>query len=228
MLSFRKSNKYDKTTITDIFQDKEPPIGATDSKNKPSPLIQRNKKSLLSSPPHFEPDVLKGAAKQSSRPKSFSSFFQHLETKYFPYKQQLSYEPPSPNKQQHVMLGESSLSSKFEKRNDQELELETKDETNKSESSKGSLDGLSVKPKKQKKSSVFKSFFMSSNSSHQYSSHNKLNSADDTPKLKERKSVVQIHEENPNSLSETKSTPKNVLKGIVDTESISLSELRQG
>ena len=38
------------------------------------------------------------SSKESARPKSFSSFFQHLETKYFPYKQQSSHEP-SPHEQ---------------------------------------------------------------------------------------------------------------------------------
>ena len=179
----------------------------------------------MPNPPHIETDP-STITKHSSRPKSFSSFFQHLETKYFPYKQQLSYEPPSPNKQQNITLADSSPSSKSEKRNDQELELEGKSDTNKSESGKGSLDGLSMKPKKQKKSPVFKSFFMTSNSSNQYSSQNKLNSADDTPKLKERKIVVQIHAENPNN--ETKSRAKDVSKSNTDAESNNLSKLTQG
>ena len=179
----------------------------------------------MPSPPHIETDP-STITKHSSRPKSFSSFFQHLETKYFPYKQQLSYEPPSPNKQQNITLVDPSPSSKLEKRNEQELDLEGKSETNKRESSKCSLDGLSMKPKKQKKSSVFKSFFMASNSSNQYGSQNKINSADDTPKLKERKTVVQIHAENPNI--ETKSRAKNVSKRNTDTESNSLSGLAQG
>ena len=99
------------------------------------------------------------SSKDSARPKSFSSFFQHLETKYFPYKQQLSHEP-SPNElkeannphgfnynttenSKHHQEKPKNLSSGNSKRNDERN-----------------------KPKKQRKS-MFKSLFLLNTSRHQ-------------------------------------------------------------
>ena len=202
------------------------PIQHMEGKQKSSPLIQRNKKSLLSSPSQVESLSVTKTVKQSSRPKSFSSFFQHLETKYFPYKQQLSYEPPSPNTQQQISAGVSSINTKAENRNISDLGSDS--DANKNENYNGSLDALSVKPKKQKKSSVFRSFFMSSSSSNQSLSQNKLASGEGTPKSKVRKCTIEIPTENQNEIPVPTSIIDNDTRKKADCKDVNLSELKLG
>ena len=202
------------------------PIQTMEGNQKSSPLIQRNKKSLLSSPPLVESLSATKTEKQSSRPKSFSSFFQHLETKYFPYKQQLSYEPPSPNTQQQISGGASSINTKAENRNISDLGSDS--DANKNENYNGSLDALSVKPKKQKKSSVFRSFFMSSSSSNQNLSQNKIASGESTPKSKVRKCTIEIPAENKNEMPVPTSIIDKDQKKNTDCKDMNLSELKPG
>ena len=202
------------------------PIQSMEGNQKSSPLIQRNKKSLLSSPPLVESLSATKTEKQSSRPKSFSSFFQHLETKYFPYKQQLSYEPPSPNTQQQIYAGASSMNTKAENRNASDIGSDS--DANKNENYNGSLDALSVKPKKQKKSSVFRSFFMSSSSSNQNLSQNKLASGEGTPKSKVRKCTIEIPAEKKNEMPVPTSIVDKGPKENTDCKDVKLSELKPG
>ena len=179
-------------------------------KVKSSPLIQRNKKSFLPSPPHTESSP-ENSTKTSSRPKSFSSFFQHLETKYFPYKQQLSYDPPSPStKKQNIP------------------EIGPTKSGNDIDAIKGSTDGLSVRQKKQKKSSMFKNFFMSSSSSNQNVSQTKFDSGNNTPKSKTRINIVQIPDENQSSACG--STPLDNANSETDNggNGSNMSQLRKG
>ena len=201
-------------------------IEPVEGNQKSSPLIQRNKKSLLSSPPQVESLSATKTVKQSSRPKSFSSFFQHLETKYFPYKQQLSYEPPSPNTQQQISAGVSSINTKVENRNVSDIGSDS--DANKNENYNDSLDALSVKPKKQKKSSVFRSFFMSSSSSNQNLSQNKIASGESTPKSKVRKCTIEIPTENQNEIPVPTSIIDKDQKKNTDCKDMNLSELKPG
>ena len=164
----------------------------------------------MPSPPHTESSP-ENSTKTSSRPKSFSSFFQHLETKYFPYKQQLSYDPPSPStKKQNIP------------------EIGPTKSGNDIDAIKGSTDGLSVRQKKQKKSSMFKNFFMSSSSSNQNVSLTKFDSGNNTPKSKTRKNIVQLPDENMSSACG--STPLDNTNSKIDDDGNGsrLSELKKG
>ena len=99
------------------------------------------------------------SSKDSARPKSFSSFFQHLETKYFPYKQQFSHEP-SPNEpnEENNPLGSSCNTTEKPKHH------QGKPKNLSSRNSKGNDERH--KPKKQRKS-MFKSLFLLNTSRHQ-------------------------------------------------------------
>ena len=199
-------------TITSVCSNKsiDQESQSNEPKFKSSPRIQRNKKSFLPSPPHTESSP-ENSTKTSSRPKSFSSFFQHLETKYFPYKQQLSYDPPSPNLQKQNIP-----------------EIGPTKSGNDIHAIKESTDELSVRQKKQKKSSMFKNFFMSSSSSNQHVSQTKFDSGNNTPKSKTRKNIVQIPDENKSSARG--STPLDNTNSKIDNDGngSNLSELKKG
>ena len=99
------------------------------------------------------------SSKESARPKSFSSFFQHLETKYFPYKQQSSHEP-SPHEQKE----ENNLHGSTYNTTENPRHQHGKQKNVSSGDSKSNDDR--EKPKKQRKS-MFKSLFLLNTTRHQ-------------------------------------------------------------
>ena len=164
MIILKASSCYETKKAPDVLKStqKEAVSGySKDKQAKSSPLIH-GRKSFLSIP--TQANTTPKSSKDTTRPKSFSSFFQHLETKYFPYKQQLSHEPtsthPPPQSNPELDVNHDGLEN-------QDIEVE--------HFAKGVAKCADehVKPKKQKRS-MFKNLFMSS-SSHQQNT-NKRNS----------------------------------------------------
>ena len=156
------------------------------------------KSSLLATPEEFNltSDQQKlneqsKSAKESARPKSFSSFFQHLETKYFPYKQQLSHEPPPIEpKEANNTPGSTYNTTENPKHRD------GKSKNISSGNSKGNDDR--DKPKKQRKS-MFKSLFLLNTTRHQdRSSQSPSTDMPERDKIQKVESAKQMaDEENP-------------------------------
>ena len=103
----------------------------------------QSKKSFLGSPSNL--DTISKGSKDSTRPKSFSSFFQHLETKYFPYKQQLSYDPSTHRENENSIQEEKCNQNSMITGNNQNI-----DQPNAIVGDSKASDG-NIKPKKQKK-----------------------------------------------------------------------------
>ena len=171
--------------------------------DKPSKQINMfpGKKSFLGSPSNL--DTISKSSKDSTRPKSFSSFFQHLETKYFPYKQQLSYDPSThrenENSIQEGKCNENSLSAG----NSQNI-----DQPNIIAGASKSADGI-IKPKKQKKS-MFKSLFMSSNTHQNITSKSQLVVTSGQAKTSKTNSRVKTTDDKVTETRQTKNKEGNI------------------
>ena len=145
------------------------------------------------------------SSKESARPKSFSSFFQHLETKYFPYKQQSSHEP-SPHEPKEENNPHRSTYNTTENPRHQH----GKPKTLSSGDSKSNDDR--EKPKKQRKS-MFKSLFLLNTTRHQdRSSQSPSTDMSEMDKIQKVESGKQMAvEENP-SQNKTLSSDDHVCK----------------
>ena len=145
------------------------------------------------------------SSKESARPKSFSSFFQHLETKYFPYKQQISHEP-SPNdlkeaNNPHVSTYNTTENPKHQDGKPKNLS---------SGNSKGNDDR--DKPKKQRKS-MFKSLFLLNTTRHQdRSSQSPSTDMSERDKIQKVESAKQMADEENPSQKQTLSSHDYVCK----------------
>ena len=145
------------------------------------------------------------SSKESARPKSFSSFFQHLETKYFPYKQQISHEP-SPNdlkeaNNPHVSTYNTTENPKHR---------DGKSKNMSSGNSKGNDDR--DKPKKQRKS-MFKSLFLLNTTRHQdRSSQSPSTDMSERDKIQKVESAKQMADEENPSQTQTLSSHDYVCK----------------
>ena len=144
-------------------------------------------------------------SKESARPKSFSSFFQHLETKYFPYKQQISHEP-SPNdlkeaNNPHVSTYNTTENPKHQDGKPKNLS---------SGNSKGNDDR--DKPKKQRKS-MFKSLFLLNTTRHQdRSSQSPSTDMSERDKIQKFESAKQMADEENSSQNQTLSSHDHISK----------------
>ena len=144
-------------------------------------------------------------SKESARPKSFSSFFQHLETKYFPYKQQISHEP-SPNDPKEANNLHGSIYNTTENPKHQD----GKPKNLSSGNSKGNDDR--DKPKKQRKS-MFKSLFLLNTTRHQdRSSQSPSTDMSERDKIQKVESAIQMADEKNSSQNQTLSCHDHVCK----------------
>ena len=145
------------------------------------------------------------SSKESARPKSFSSFFQHLETKYFPYKQQLSHEP-SPNELKEANNPHGSTYNTTENPKHQD----GKPKNLSSGNSKGNDDR--DKPKKQRKS-MFKSLFLLNTTRYQdRSSQSPSTDMSEGDKIQKDESAKQMVEEENHSQNKALSSDDHVCK----------------
>ena len=145
------------------------------------------------------------SSKESARPKSFSSFFQHLETKYFPYKHQLSHEA-SPNevKEANESHGSTYNTTENPKHRD------GKPKNISSGNSKGNDDR--DKPKKQRKS-MFKSLFLLNTTRHQdRSSQSPSTDMSERDKIQKVESAKQMVDEENHFQHEALSSDHHVCK----------------
>jgi hypothetical protein len=173
------------SSVLNDIQKEDASIPISDKPSKQNNMVQ-NKKSFLCSPSNI--DTISKTSKDSTRPKSFSSFFQHFETKYFPYKQQLSYDPSTHSEKENSIQEGKCNENSMSKGNSQNI-----DRANVIVGASKGSDG-NIKPKKQKKS-MFKSLFMSSNTHQSIASKSQLAVASCQAKTSKNNSRVK----NPNN-----------------------------